>query len=116
MAISQLLEALGKYLYFGSVTFGYDISFNILYWNFNRRAIMTGRAVRVNSQLKSHKRFAKAFPKYCKLVDNARLFCTNGVGAPPKVNIIIFPSLLLLLKCQEGNLLFIKKKTAYWVE
>ncbi|XP_058770792.1 calmodulin calcium-dependent NAD kinase-like [Vicia villosa] len=50
-----------------------------------RRAIMTGRAVRVNSQLKSHKRFAKAFPKYCKLVDNARLFCTNGVGAPPKL-------------------------------
>ncbi|GAU31604.1 hypothetical protein TSUD_30660 [Trifolium subterraneum] len=50
-----------------------------------RRAIMTGRAVRVNSQLKSHKRFANAFPKYCKLVDKARLFCTNGVGVPPKL-------------------------------
>jgi hypothetical protein len=46
---------------------------------------MTGRAVRVNSQLKSHKRFANAFPKYCKLVDKARLFSTNGVGVPPKV-------------------------------
>ncbi|KAK7278461.1 hypothetical protein RJT34_23490 [Clitoria ternatea] len=50
-----------------------------------RRAIITGRAVRVNSQLKSHKRFANAFPKYCKLVDNARLYCTNAVGGPPKL-------------------------------
>ncbi|XP_027364884.1 uncharacterized protein LOC113871974 [Abrus precatorius] len=50
-----------------------------------RRAIMTGRAVRVNSQLKSHKRFADAFPRYCKLVDNARLYCTNAVGGPPKL-------------------------------
>lgn len=58
---------------------------------------MTGRAVRVNSQLKSHKRFAKAFPKYCKLVDNARLFCTNGVGVPPKVNKLFFSLLWLIL-------------------
>ncbi|KAL2325116.1 hypothetical protein Fmac_024174 [Flemingia macrophylla] len=50
-----------------------------------RRAIMTGRAVRVNSQLKSHKRFANSFPRYCKLVDNARLYCTNVVGGPPKL-------------------------------
>ncbi|XP_024636645.1 calmodulin calcium-dependent NAD kinase isoform X2 [Medicago truncatula] len=50
-----------------------------------RRAIMTRRAVRVNSQLKSHKRFANAFPRYCKLVDNARLYCTNDVGVPPKL-------------------------------
>ncbi|RDX74908.1 hypothetical protein CR513_45281, partial [Mucuna pruriens] len=50
-----------------------------------RRAVMTGRAVRVNSQLKSHKRFANAFPRYCKLVDNARLYCTNAVGGPPKL-------------------------------
>nr|KYP60837.1 hypothetical protein KK1_023251 [Cajanus cajan] len=50
-----------------------------------RRAIMTGRAVRVNSQLKSHKRFANAFPRFCKLVDNARLYCTNVVGGPPKL-------------------------------
>ncbi|BAT94754.1 uncharacterized protein HKW66_Vig0232380 [Vigna angularis] len=50
-----------------------------------RRAIMTGRAVRVNSQLKSHKRFANAFPKYCNLVDNARLYSTNVVGGPPKL-------------------------------
>uniref|UniRef100_A0A2P2KMK1 Uncharacterized protein LOC105129489 isoform X2 n=1 Tax=Rhizophora mucronata TaxID=61149 RepID=A0A2P2KMK1_RHIMU len=50
-----------------------------------RRAIMTGRAVRVNSQLKSHKRFASKFPRYCQLVDNARLYCTNAVGGPPRV-------------------------------
>ncbi|CAN0904449.1 Calmodulin calcium-dependent NAD kinase [Linum grandiflorum] len=50
-----------------------------------RRAIITGRAVRVNSQLKSHKRFADAFPRYCQLVDNARLYCTNNLGGdPPK--------------------------------
>ncbi|KAK9068193.1 hypothetical protein SSX86_012304 [Deinandra increscens subsp. villosa] len=48
-----------------------------------RRAIAVKRAVRVNSQLKSHKRFANAFSKYCRLVDNARLFCTNGIGVPP---------------------------------
>ncbi|KAB1219117.1 hypothetical protein CJ030_MR3G008416 [Morella rubra] len=48
-----------------------------------RRAIIMGRAVRVNSQLTSHKRFANAFPRYCNLVDNARLFCTNAVGGPP---------------------------------
>ncbi|XP_057960020.1 calmodulin calcium-dependent NAD kinase isoform X2 [Malania oleifera] len=48
-----------------------------------RRAIMVGRAVRVNSQLKSHKRFADAFPRYCQLVDNARLYCTNAVAGPP---------------------------------
>ncbi|KAL5784786.1 hypothetical protein ACOSQ2_007178 [Xanthoceras sorbifolium] len=50
-----------------------------------RRAIMVKRAVRVNSQLKSHKRFANAFPKYCEMVDNARLFCTNAVGGPPRL-------------------------------
>ncbi|GLT99478.1 hypothetical protein SLE2022_169150 [Rubroshorea leprosula] len=50
-----------------------------------RRAILVRRAVRVNSQLKSHKRFANAFPKYCQLVDNARLYCTNSVGGPPKL-------------------------------
>jgi hypothetical protein len=86
---------------------------------------MTGRAVRVNSQLKSHKRFANAFPKYCKLVDKARLFCTNGVGVPPKVKHETFFYLvidfdytlyyLLVLKCHEGNFLFIQK-TAYWME
>ncbi|KAJ6689296.1 hypothetical protein OIU85_005675 [Salix viminalis] len=50
-----------------------------------RRAITTRRAVRVNSQLTSHKRFASAFESYCKLVDNARLYCTNSVGAPPSL-------------------------------
>ncbi|XP_068636188.1 calmodulin calcium-dependent NAD kinase-like, partial [Aristolochia californica] len=49
-----------------------------------RRAILMGRAVRVKSQLKSHKSFAMAFPDYCLLVDNARLFCTNSMGGPPK--------------------------------
>jgi hypothetical protein len=74
--------------------FGCDL-INISYWNLNRRAIMTGRAVRVNSQLKSHKRFANAFPKYCKLVDKARLFSTNGVGVPPKVKQETFFSLVI---------------------
>ncbi|KZV48206.1 hypothetical protein F511_10792, partial [Dorcoceras hygrometricum] len=50
-----------------------------------RRAIQIGRAVRVNSQLKSHKRFASAFPRYCELVDNARLYCTNAPGGPPQL-------------------------------
>jgi hypothetical protein len=60
---------------------------------------MTGRAVRVKSQLESHKRYANAFPKYCKLVDNARLYSTNIVGVPPKVKIyrnIIFLLCLML--------------------
>ncbi|KAI5007293.1 calmodulin calcium-dependent NAD kinase [Hordeum vulgare subsp. vulgare] len=45
-----------------------------------RRAIISGRAVRVNSQLRSHKRFAAAFRRYCDLVDNARLYSTNAIG------------------------------------
>jgi hypothetical protein len=36
--------------------------------------------VRVNSQLKSHKRFAGNFRKYCDLVDNARLYSTNTIN------------------------------------
>jgi hypothetical protein len=44
-----------------------------------RRAIISGRAVRVNSQLKSHKRFAGAFRKYCDLVDSGRLYSTNTI-------------------------------------
>ncbi|EMS61859.1 hypothetical protein TRIUR3_24881 [Triticum urartu] len=47
-----------------------------------RRAIICGRAVRVTSQLRSHKRFASAFRRYCELVDNARLYSTNAVGGP----------------------------------
>ncbi|KAJ4967742.1 hypothetical protein NE237_014443 [Protea cynaroides] len=50
-----------------------------------RRAILMGRAVRVNWQLKSHKRFANAFHKYCQLVDSARLYSTNSIGGPPKL-------------------------------
>lgn len=50
-----------------------------------RRAILVGRAVRVNSQLRSHKGFANAFPNYCDLVDNARLFFTNGTRTQPKL-------------------------------
>ncbi|CAO2826727.1 unnamed protein product [Amaranthus hypochondriacus] len=50
-----------------------------------RRAIMIKRAVRVNSQLRSHKRFAGAFRNYCQLVDNARLYCTNAIGGPPQL-------------------------------
>uniref|UniRef100_A0A0D9V6D3 Zeta toxin domain-containing protein n=1 Tax=Leersia perrieri TaxID=77586 RepID=A0A0D9V6D3_9ORYZ len=45
-----------------------------------RRAIISGRAVRVNSQLKSHKRFAGAFRKYCELVDSASLYSTNTIA------------------------------------
>ncbi|KAK4258100.1 hypothetical protein QN277_007596 [Acacia crassicarpa] len=76
-----------------------------------RRAIITGRAVRVNSQLKSHKRFVKAFEKYCQLVDHARLYCTNIMGSPPKLigwkegqqNLLVDPK---EIKCLEsiGNL------------
>lgn len=52
-----------------------------------RRAIISGRAVRVNSQLKSHKRFAAAFRRYCELVDNARLYSTNTIaGAKVQIN------------------------------
>ncbi|GKV20203.1 hypothetical protein SLEP1_g30361 [Rubroshorea leprosula] len=50
-----------------------------------RRAILCGRAVRVNSQLRSHKRFANALPTYIQLVDNARLYCTNTLEGPPKL-------------------------------
>ncbi|KAG6582355.1 Calmodulin calcium-dependent NAD kinase, partial [Cucurbita argyrosperma subsp. sororia] len=50
-----------------------------------RRAIMMGRAVRVNSQLQSHKRFANAFPKYSEVVDSVRLYSTNSFGKPPKL-------------------------------
>lgn len=44
--------------------------------------MITGRAVRVKSQLQSHKRFATAFRGYCGVVDNARLYSTNSMGAP----------------------------------
>ncbi|KAL6893523.1 hypothetical protein ACP4OV_007621 [Aristida adscensionis] len=46
-----------------------------------RRAIITGRAVRVRSQLQSHRRFAAAFPRYSQLVDGARLYTTNSLGS-----------------------------------
>lgn len=49
---------------------------------------MMGRAVRVNSQLQSHQRFADAFPKYSQVVDSARLYSTNSIGNPPKVYIL----------------------------
>nr|KAJ0188371.1 hypothetical protein LSAT_V11C900458720 [Lactuca sativa] len=50
-----------------------------------RRAIMCRRAVRVRSQLTSHKRFATAFKTYCNIVDNARLYLTNDLDGPPKL-------------------------------
>ncbi|KAL8525039.1 hypothetical protein ACS0TY_014596 [Phlomoides rotata] len=50
-----------------------------------RRAIQIGRAVRVKSQLKSHKSFATAFHGYSQIVDNARLYCTNAPGGPPRL-------------------------------
>nr|GEV23595.1 P-loop containing nucleoside triphosphate hydrolases superfamily protein [Tanacetum cinerariifolium] len=51
----------------------------------SERAIMCRRAVRVRSQLTSHKRFANAFMTYCQLVDNARLYLTNALEGPPKL-------------------------------
>ena len=50
---------------------------------------MCRRAVRVKSQLKSHKRFANAFLTYCQYVDNARLYCTNALEGPPKVTLFL---------------------------
>ncbi|PWA62173.1 zeta toxin domain, P-loop containing nucleoside triphosphate hydrolase [Artemisia annua] len=50
-----------------------------------RRAIICRRAVRVRSQLTSHKRFAMAFMTYCNLVDGARLYLTNDLDGPPKL-------------------------------
>ncbi|KAL2236445.1 UNVERIFIED_CONTAM: Calmodulin calcium-dependent NAD kinase [Sesamum indicum] len=61
-----------------------------------RRALICRRAVRVNSQLKSHKRFAEAFSTYCQLVDNARLYSSNALEGPPK---------LIAWKDREKNLL-----------
>lgn len=48
-----------------------------------RRAIISRRAVRVNTQLKSHKRFADAFRRYCPLVDSARLYRNGAMGGSP---------------------------------
>lgn len=64
-----------------------------------RRAIMCRRAVRVKSQLKSHKRFANAFMTYCSLVDNARLYSTNALEGPPKVILQALYSTILLNSC-----------------
>ena len=50
---------------------------------------MCRRAVRVRSQLRSHKRFADAFLTYCSLVDGARLYCTNALEGSPKVSVEI---------------------------
>lgn len=50
-----------------------------------RRAVVIGRAVRVNLQLGSHKRFASAFTTYAELVDSAKLYSTNAIGGPPQL-------------------------------
>ncbi|KAI3678851.1 hypothetical protein L6452_38155 [Arctium lappa] len=75
-----------------------------------RRAIMCRRAVRVRSQLTSHKRFAKAFVTYCQLVDNARLYLTNDLEGPPKLigwkdkekTLLVDPDEIACLKLIEG--------------
>lgn len=50
-----------------------------------RRAIITKRAVRVKEQLKSHKRFAAALPRYYEMVDHGKLYSTNSIGGPAEV-------------------------------
>lgn len=72
---------------------------------------MCRRAVRVNSQLKSHKRFANAFLTYCQLVDNARLYCTNVLEGPPKVH----PSYLLFL-CAVTRTLLQSLTSRTWIQ
>ncbi|KAG0493110.1 hypothetical protein HPP92_006508 [Vanilla planifolia] len=74
-----------------------------------RRAILMGRAVRVKSQLMSHKRFATAFPRYCQLVDNARLYCTNAIGTPKLIGwkdgesrLLVDPSEIIWLEKVSG--------------
>ncbi|CAL9043646.1 calmodulin calcium-dependent NAD kinase-like [Musa acuminata AAA Group] len=70
-----------------------------------RRAIIMGRAVRVKSQLKSHQRFANAFPRYCQLVDNARLYSTNSMGSAKLIgwkdgssNLLVDPQEIICLE------------------
>lgn len=50
-----------------------------------RRAIITKRAVRIKEQLKSHKRFAAALPRYYEMVDHGKLYSTNSIRGPPKI-------------------------------
>lgn len=50
-----------------------------------RRAIITKRAVRVKEQLKSHKRFAAALPRYYEMVDHGKLYSTNSIGGPAEI-------------------------------
>ncbi|XP_057817926.1 calmodulin calcium-dependent NAD kinase isoform X2 [Cryptomeria japonica] len=45
-----------------------------------RRALSTGRAVRIRDQLLSHKMFADAFYNYCELVDHVELYSTNNIN------------------------------------
>lgn len=50
-----------------------------------RRAVIVGRAVRVSLQLRSHKRFARAFSTYTNLVDSVKLYSTNVLVGPPRL-------------------------------
>lgn len=61
---------------------------------------MCRRAVRVRSQLTSHKRFARAFLTYCQIVDSARLYLTNDLDGPPKVHIYNFFNLFFKEGCK----------------
>ncbi|KAF0917277.1 hypothetical protein E2562_017453 [Oryza meyeriana var. granulata] len=63
-----------------------------------RRAVITGRAVRVKSQL-NWMWFAIGFRSYCNLVDDAKLYSTNSMGAAKligwkngKSNLLVDPS------------------------
>jgi hypothetical protein len=50
-----------------------------------RRAILTGRGVPVEAQLRSHRMFAASFENYARLVDRASLYVTNGFGSEPEL-------------------------------
>ncbi|KAJ4754567.1 P-loop containing nucleoside triphosphate hydrolases superfamily protein [Rhynchospora pubera] len=61
-----------------------------------RRAITTRRAVRVRAQLRSHKSFANAFPRYCQLVDGAKLYSSNSKGSAKLIGVKCASSELLV--------------------
>ena len=95
--ILLLLEALGIYVLVGFWTFDIGILTGGLLW-------MGGQWEW--TQLNSHIRFANAFPRFCKLVDDARLYCTTNAPPTPVWTIVplcaeMFDFTLSVLKCDE---------------